>query len=160
MSTNASISIQENKKITTIYNHWDGYIEALGETLIQNYTDPEKVKKLIELGDASSIGKTVEPSKLTQKFGFDGSLSDEFKALSSKQKHELRKDDQSDNYSLFYGRDRGEKDIEAREYNSIADMYRHEGQEYNYLFKDGKWYVSYSEKPNFKSLKDEIETEE
>lgn len=156
MSTNASISIQENKKIKTIYNHWDGYIDGLGDTLLKHYTDPEKVKKLINLGDVSSVGKTLEPSKLTQKFGFDGRLTAEFNDLPKIQKDELTKDDQSNNYSLFYGRDRGEKNIEAREYNSIEDMYRHDGQGYNYLFKDGKWYVSYTEKLNFKPLKDVI----
>ena len=41
----------------SIYCHFDGYIAGVGKTLLNHYTDPEKVNDLMRLGDLSSLGK-------------------------------------------------------------------------------------------------------
>ena len=50
MSTNASISIMnKGGSMETIYNHWDGYLEGLGNMLLTHYTSEEKVRELEEM---------------------------------------------------------------------------------------------------------------
>lgn len=68
MATCASISvINEDKHYKTIYVHFDGYIDGLGNTLYNFYKDEEKVNELINLGDASSIDETIESSEFYQR---------------------------------------------------------------------------------------------
>lgn len=45
---------------TSIYVHWDGYPDGVGATLLESYTDEDKIRKLIALGDMSSLQDTVE----------------------------------------------------------------------------------------------------
>ena len=45
--------------ILAIYCHWDGYPENNGEILKNHYQDPEKVDKLISLGNLSPDRKSV-----------------------------------------------------------------------------------------------------
>lgn len=56
MATRALIGMQVENGIKTMYCHWDGYEAALGTTLLNDYMDPLKVARLIELGYISSIG--------------------------------------------------------------------------------------------------------
>lgn len=43
------------KKVVSIYHHWDGYPIGVGITLMEHYNDYEKVRNLMLFGDASSI---------------------------------------------------------------------------------------------------------
>ena len=56
MATRALIGMQVENGIKTMYCHWDGYMAALGTSLLSDYMDPLKVARLIELGYISSIG--------------------------------------------------------------------------------------------------------
>ena len=49
MSTRCRIGI-ENKDgtITSIYCHHDGYLEGVGEILVNHYKNEEKIRKLME----------------------------------------------------------------------------------------------------------------
>lgn len=49
-----------NAIITGIYCHWDGYPSGVGKTLLENYTTKKDVKALLELGDISTLGDTLE----------------------------------------------------------------------------------------------------
>lgn len=61
MSTRSTISkIEPDGSITTIYCHFDGYIEGVGTTLKVHYETPEKVNKLLELGALSVLGDTLK----------------------------------------------------------------------------------------------------
>ena len=63
MSTRAMVKIfRDDLTQTGIYIHWDGYIEYTGVILQAFYNTPEKVEKLIALGDLSSIDERTEPS--------------------------------------------------------------------------------------------------
>lgn len=55
MSTRSLIGLKQDKQITFIYNHFDGYIEGVGEFLYKKYKSEEKIKKLISKGNASSV---------------------------------------------------------------------------------------------------------
>lgn len=147
MSTRASIAmIQSDGTIRAIYNHWDGYPEGVGKILIENYTTPALITKLLDLGDISSLGASPEPSELTRRFGFDGTLTSEFNKLNRTEQTRLEAEDRT--HTLAYGRDRNESDTAAIIYKSIAEWYRHAHEEYNYLFKDGQWYLYYNSSLN------------
>jgi len=40
--------------IGQVYCHWDGYLEHNGKILQNSYTDPFKVRELLDKGDMSS----------------------------------------------------------------------------------------------------------
>ena len=42
-------------KVISIYHHWDGYLNGVGETLLAEYDSYEKVLNLMLFGDASTI---------------------------------------------------------------------------------------------------------
>jgi hypothetical protein len=60
MSTRSRIAIEnQNGTVDSIYCHFDGYLSGVGETLFNHY-DKEKLEKLIELGDISTLGESTE----------------------------------------------------------------------------------------------------
>jgi hypothetical protein len=60
MSTRSRIAIEkESGIVNSIYCHFDGYVSGVGKTLFNHY-DKEKLQKLIELGDISSLGESTE----------------------------------------------------------------------------------------------------
>ena len=115
MSTNSNIGVlNKNGTVDAVYCHWDGYPSYNGKILTEHYITAKKIKRLIELGNisilASNIGK----------------------------KHEFDKPNK--NWCLFYGRDRGDKNVSHQTYSSVKD-YENNHLEYNYLFKDKQWFV-------------------
>lgn len=61
MATRCRIAkVQDDGTIKSIYCHWDGYPEGVGKTLLEHYTDPDIIDKLIEIGDISSLRDTIE----------------------------------------------------------------------------------------------------
>jgi len=118
MATRARIGIQlPDGRIRAAYQHWDGYPGGLGYNLCDNWTNPEKVRKAIELGNASTWGQIIG--------------------------HEIDFDDRSnemhDVQNIYYGRDRGEKDQKARTYAGPQEYLEEgwgSGEEYIYLMKD------------------------
>ena len=56
MSTRGTVAIKnEDGSVTSIYSHWDNYIEGTGAVLVKKYTTVAAVKELIMLGDCSFI---------------------------------------------------------------------------------------------------------
>jgi hypothetical protein len=61
MSTRSRIAIEkQDGTVESIYCHFDGYISHNGEILQNHYSTREKMEKLIELGDISSLENTPE----------------------------------------------------------------------------------------------------
>ncbi len=61
MATRSRIAIEnQDGSVTSIYCHWDGHIETNGVILNQYYRTKDKVEALIELGNISSLDKTLE----------------------------------------------------------------------------------------------------
>jgi hypothetical protein len=62
MATRSNIGIEDENTgfITSIYCHWDGYLEYNGRILLEKYNTPESVRELISFGGVSSLGKTLE----------------------------------------------------------------------------------------------------
>ena len=131
MATRSSIGIlNEDGTVTGIYCHWDGYVSHNGNILYQFYRDEAKVRELIGNGDLSILGRDIG-----EKRPFDNPhkyMSAEYEAFR----------DLYEGQCLYYGRDRGEKGVEAKTYTNVADFIDNRGEEYNYLFVSGTWFVN------------------
>ena len=124
MATRSTIAMKTPEgKIRSIYCHWDGYLDYNGKVLMNYYTDPAKVLKLINLGDISSLKEQIG-----EKHSFDRHY----------EQPEL--EDMFANWTLAYHRDRGEE-LCIAEYDDvpswIADM-----EEYAYLWDGKDWIVN------------------
>lgn len=123
MSTRSYICIETeqtkvNGKMLGIYCHWDGYPENNGRILVNYYKDREKVKRLIALGNLSSLGPHITPNpKMNHSF-----------------------DDPQDNVCVAYGRDRGEEDTEPK-FVTLDDLMDESSWiEYVYVYTlDNEW---------------------
>ena len=59
MATRSRIAIEnQDGTVTSIYCHFDGYLDGVGKKLFEHY-DREKTEKLIELGDISVLGEST-----------------------------------------------------------------------------------------------------
>lgn len=154
MGTRSNIFIENvNGTFTGIYCHWDGYLDYNGVVLYQAYRTPEKLQKLIDLGDISSLGAETIPSPLVEKFGFDYQSNPEYRALSKEEQERLRQEARTDNeqdlpiYTTAYHRDRGEE-LNQMHVKSFQDVIDQQGGMIEYIYvatrkKDGSlcWYV-------------------
>lgn len=152
MSTNSMIfkMSDDGKSVRGIYCHWDGYINGVGYVLQNYYQDPEKVEKLIGLGDISSLGKHVETSEAVQRFGFYPNTNKEFCKLDDDT--QARLSEEATYHTVAYHRDRGEsKNIMEMTYDEFQvclenNSFHYSGPEFVYLmvqtWSGYKWLVS------------------
>lgn len=60
MSTSASISVvHKDGTVSSIYCHFDGYLDHVGQILFEDYDTLEKVEELMLKGDLSSLGYSI-----------------------------------------------------------------------------------------------------
>jgi hypothetical protein len=60
MGTRSTIALEyADGTIGQIYCHWDGYLDHNGKILQNYYTDPFKVRELLDGGDMSSLSETI-----------------------------------------------------------------------------------------------------
>jgi hypothetical protein len=133
MATRSTIALEfADGTVGQVYCHWDGYLSNNGKILLESYTDPFKVRELIDLGDLSSLS-----AEIGEKHSFDNP------GMFGTPAYEAYKE-QYGNMCKFYGRDRGEEGVAARYFKDFADYAEnHECQEYEYILRtDGNWYVS------------------
>ena len=132
MATRSTIALEfADGTVGQVYAHWDGYLSHNGKILSENYSDPFKLQKLIDLGDVSSLGAEIG---VKHPFDNPGSFNDA-EYLEYKAKY--------GNMTKFYGRDRGETGIDARYFNNFEHYAKnHQYEEYEYILRtDGVWYV-------------------
>jgi hypothetical protein len=126
MSTRSVIGkVLGEGKIRYVSAHWDGYPSHNGRILLENYNE-EKLDKLLELGDVSILGPEIG-----EKHPFDAN----YFTQPDQPKHPKA------GWCKFYGRDRGEADIEAKEadFVSLPQAADQCGAEFVYLFENGAW---------------------
>ena len=139
MATRSTIALEfADGTVGQVYCHWDGYLEHNGAILLKHYSDPFKVRELIDLGDVSSLHANIG------------------------EKHDFDDRRAGDEQCTFYGRDRGETGVSARYFKDFADYEKnHQYEEYEYILRqvDGKavWFVCYNDR--FVSLENELEAE-
>lgn len=117
MATRCYIALKENNEYKAIYCHYDGYPEVTGELLEDYYTDINKIRKLINLGDISYLQEEVDIP--------EGKLHSFDKPLS--------------NVTVAYHRDRDEdkENTKARIYRTQDELESdasYSGIEYLYIF--------------------------
>ena len=103
------------------YPHYDGYVSYTGVMLREHYTDPAKVKQMVELGDQSYLQPEIIP---TEAHSFEAP---------------------QEGITIFYGRDRGETRVDAQEFETFAEFveyYKDCGCEYFYVFDGEDWIVN------------------
>ena len=67
MSTRSAIGYMRNDgTVRAVYCHWDGYLNGVGKTLIENY-DLIGVDDLLDLGNISVLADTVEATKFYER---------------------------------------------------------------------------------------------
>lgn len=124
MATRSCIGIMlKTGEVKGIYCHWDGYIKGgVGETLVNHYNDPKKIRELIKLGNVSSLGEEIGT------------------------KHVF--DSRPDNETTFYGRDRGERNQGPQLFKDAEEFVEYyQDSDYYYLFAADEWYYrNYAER--------------
>ena len=122
MGTRSTIAMEfADGTVQQVYCHWDGYLAHNGQILFQYYSDPFKLRDLIDLGDMSSLGPNIGTQH-----AFDKAPEGE---------------------CTFYLRDRKEQGCKAKKFKDFADYKaRHQYEEYEYILRnvDGKavWFVA------------------
>lgn len=136
MATRSTIALEfADNTVQQVYCHWDGYLAHNGQILQEHYSDPFKLRELIDLGDISSLGTVV------------GEKHD-FSRLDSPLPEDVY-ERLYGHMTTFYGRDRGEKETGRKWYNDFEDYKKnHQYEEYEYILRrDGNWYVSQYGRP-------------
>ena len=60
MGTRSTIALEfADGTVQQVYCHWDGYLEHNGKILQEHYSDPFKLRELIDLGDMSSLAPNI-----------------------------------------------------------------------------------------------------
>ena len=122
-----------NGQIVSTYGHWDGYPSYTGQLLKRYYSGGAgKVRDLIKLGKngISTLDKSMKGGK---GHSFNNPLPGE---------------------SVFYGRDRGDKQRSMRKWRNRDSIKYNSGEEFAYIWsvKDRKWYVNDTDKDEWKVL--------
>lgn len=129
MGTRSFIGVDCSDGIRGTYCHWDGYLEHNGKILKESYTDFLKVCELIHGGQISSLGPEIG------------------------EKHSF--DDDQENETTYYYRDRGDDYVAPEVYQTEAEFVEdamNSWAEYIYLFKNGKWYYTQSDVESFREV--------
>ena len=135
MATRSTIALEfADGTIGQVYCHWDGYLAHNGKILLENYSDPFKLQQLIDLGSLSSLRPeigTKHPFDMYEANMTQGEYANLYRDMAT-----------------FYGRDRGESNVQANYFKDIKDYNENVyGEEYDYILRnvDGKaqWYVRY-----------------
>ena len=120
MSTHSIIAYKTPEgKYRGIYCQFDGYPSHNGKILKEHYTDPDKIKQLIDLGNLSSLEANVHPK---------GS------------NHNYRTPEKG--VCVYYVRDRGDdwEDEKPVEDDNLQEFLEYlPDVPYLYLFENGKW---------------------
>ena len=106
--------------VVASYQHWDGYPSVLGFNLIKNYSNRSKLMQAVAFGDASHWGSKISPTVPDHSF-----------------------DKPEEDVNVYYGRDRGEKGVDAASYASwqdFLDNWNQSAEEFAYVLRlDGTW---------------------
>jgi len=120
MGTRSAIGYKTPEgKVRAKYSHYDGYVAGVGHTLVNSYQEARKIAQMVELGDQSFLAEEIFPKGKTHSFNTP-----------------------EEGVTVFYGRDRGEENVEAQEFDTVGDFvdyYESAGCEYFYLYANGEW---------------------
>lgn len=121
MSTRSYIAKQiADNKFRTIYCHSDGYLTHNGALLLDHYSEADKLDELLNLGDISCLEPTINPDPTKP--------------------HSFNYDERQEGVVIAYGRDRGDKDVDAKTFTAKELTSDASWVAYIYILdKDNKW---------------------
>ena len=134
MATRSTIALEfADGTIGQVYAHWDGYLAHNGKMLLEYYSNPFILRDLIDLGSISSLAPTIGTKRPFSHYDTELSLV-EFQ-------------NQYNDMTTFYGRDRGETNTEARYFNDYLQfLVDGQEEEYDYILRNvngvATWFVS------------------
>jgi len=131
MGTRSTIALEfADGTVQQVYCHWDGYLEHNGTILAEHYSDPFKLRDLIDLGDLSSLGPNIGTQ---HPFSPHGGKEDEVLYEAAKEAGAC----------TFYARDRDETGVDSKKFVDFQHyLVKHQYEEYEYILRrDGNWYV-------------------
>ena len=111
MGTRSTIALEyADGTVGQVYCHWDGYLEHNGMILYKHYSDPFKLRQLMDLGDLSSLGE-----RIGTQHAFDQAPQGE---------------------CTFYKRDRKENGVAQKMFADYENYVRcHQYEEYEYILR-------------------------
>ena len=113
MFTSSNISVKVGDVYRTVYCHYSGYLAYNGAILFEHYDSQELAEELVSHGDISTLGeKCSKPNE----HSYENPVGD---------------------YTVYYGRDRGEEDTGYIESTTRPQC----NEKYLYVFENGKWHV-------------------
>ena len=122
MGTRSAIGYKTPQgKIRAKYSHYDGYVAGVGKTLVEHYQQARKIAQMVELGDQSFMAPEIFPTDQSHSFNTP-----------------------QEGVTVFYGRDRGESNVDAQEFDTVEEFveyYASAGCEYFYLHTSAGWIV-------------------
>ena len=134
MATRSTIALEfADGTVGQVYCHWDGYLDHNGRKLLENWSDPYKLRELIELGSVSSLREEIgvkhnpdSPSRFADPVAYE--------AYKETYGH----------MTTFHGRDYGQSESTTSYFKNFEEYEKeHDYQEYEYILRnDGVWYVS------------------
>ena len=139
MATRSRIGIiNADKTVSSIYCHYDGYPQGVGQTLLDHFKTKHQVQKLVDLGAISFLRRSTERPL---GHSFDNPVPD---------------------CTVAYGRDRGETDVDAITMDSLQDFFESDFQEFGYIFdpEAPRWMVKaqHREDRRVRDLSDVLES--
>ena len=120
------IVVRADGKVARVYCHWDGYLSHNGACLQKHYNKQELAEELVSHGDMSLLdSKCSKPKGHTY-------------------------DTPKKGYTVYYGRDRGEADTNAKIFGTLDAAWPRKDSwtEFTYVWKDGKWWVGSPPQPS------------
>jgi len=142
MGTRSTIALEfADGTVQQVYCHWDGYLEHNGRILQEHYSDPFKLRKLIDLGDLSSLGRNLGNGHPFSKFGLKEEDPDFDQMIA------LCKQAEEEGWTTFYGRDRGETGTASKKFKDYLDYAEnHQYEEFEYILRacgdKAVWFVA------------------
>jgi hypothetical protein len=136
MGTRSTIALEfADGTVEQVYCHWDGYLEHNGKILAEHYSDPFKLRDLIDLGGLSSLRPEIGTKHAFSQFDLPAAEREAFEKL-------------VENMCTFYARDRGEE-LRVNKFIDFQDyLAHHQYEEYEYILrKDGNWHVKCHSEP-------------
>ena len=121
MSTHSSIAARcHDGKVRSIYCHSDGDPPHNGRILSEHFRDQQKIEDMLALGDMSVLAPSIE----------------------CPEGHAFKYENRVEGHSVFYGRDRGEDNVDCLVCDSYEDCLRENKHVYNYFWDGEEWFVN------------------
>ena len=133
MGTRSTIALEfADGTVEQVYCHWDGYLDHNGAILKEHYSNPFKLRELIDLGDLSSLRPEIGTKHAFSQFDLPAAEREAFEKL-------------VENMCTFYTRDRGET-CPARKYKNTDEYFDcSQQEEYDYILRNvegtATWFV-------------------